>query len=224
MSEEPYEDAGADPGYGEVFERAFELAADKHRFHYRKGSLIPYLSHLMSVAALVWEDGGTEDEVAAALLHDVVEDCGGAAMLEELGATFADRPVIPEIVEACSDSVLAPGEPEPPWNERKLGYLASIPAKSAGALRVTTADKLHNARAILADYRAALDKSAFWERFSQGEAGPILWYYRSLVEALTKANPGRLADELARTVDELAAEVGRNQGSVVFEPSTIEES
>lgn len=209
MTREHDEEMSTEPAYGEVFERALALAMDKHRSHYRKGSQIPYLSHLMSVAALVWEDGGTEDEAAGALLHDIVEDCGGAPMLEELRAVFADRPAIPEIVEACSDSVLEPGEVELPWKERKLAYLASIPAKSASALRVTTADKLHNARAILSDYRAAPDKAAFWKRFSQGEAAPMLWYYRSLVETLGEVYPGRLADELARTVDELAAEVQR---------------
>jgi len=184
----------------DVVRRAFDLAVDGHGDQIRKGSGTPYLAHLLSVAALVWEHGGSNEQAAAALLHDYVEDQGGTAALAELESVFADAPLVVEIVRGCSDAVPGPDGVKPPWAERKVAYLASLPHKAAHVLLVSAADKLHNARAIVADYR--LYREEVWARFNQGRAHQ-LWYYDRLAVVLGAALPGPLTDELTRVVAEL---------------------
>ncbi|MBN9391691.1 MAG: HD domain-containing protein [Chloroflexi bacterium] len=181
------------------YNEAFKMAARLHAKQFRKGTAIPYLSHLMAVSSLVLEQGGSEDEAIAALLHDAVEDQGGAPVLEEIRRTFG--PVVAEIVEGCSDTDVVP---KPPWRERKETYIAHVALASPSVRLVSAADKLHNARAILADYRALGD--ALWSRFNPGK-DDILWYYTGLVAAFRQAEPGSspIVEELARTVDELTA-------------------
>lgn len=179
----------------EALGHAFEL----HQEQFRKQTEIPYISHLMSVSALVLEDGGSEDEAIAALLHDAVEDQGGARTLEGIRQRFGEH--VAQIVESCSDSVTDDPSTKAPWAERKRAYLDDIEHKSSGALRVTAADKLHNARAVLADYRIVGE--ALWNRFSGRREG-TLWYYRALADRLGARCPdSRLAAELNRTVTEL---------------------
>lgn len=179
----------------DALSHAFEL----HQEQFRKQTEIPYISHLMSVSALVLEDGGSEDEAIAALLHDAVEDQGGARTLEEIRQRFGAQ--VAQIVEACSDSVTDDPATKAPWVERKRAYLDHVEHKSSGALRVTAADKLHNARSVLADYRVIGEK--LWERFSGGFEG-TLWYYRALADRLGARCPeSRLVAELNRTVSEL---------------------
>ena len=177
------------------FDAAIAYAVDIHRTQYRKGTAVPYVGHLLGVAALVLEEGGSEDEAIAGLLHDAVEDQGGAPRLADIRARFGDR--VADIVAGCTD---ADTTPKPPWRERKAAYLAHLLHAPAEVLRVSAADKLYNARAILADYRELGE--ALWPRFNMGRS-EILWYYRGLVEAFRTGRPGRLTDELARTVDEL---------------------
>ncbi len=182
---------------GERLLRAFRLALEAHDGQVRKGTEIPYIEHPIGVASLVMEDGGSDVETAAALLHDAVED-GGEEFVPRIRDELGDE--VLGVVLECSDSVEPRGAPKAPWRERKVAYLAAIPTKSAAAVRVSTADKLHNARAILADVRALGD--GVFERFNADRDG-ILWYYRSVGEALgvhPDARP-RLAGELARTVD-----------------------
>jgi (p)ppGpp synthase/HD superfamily hydrolase len=190
------------------FADALTLALDHHREDLRKGTRIPYASHLLSVASLVMDmQSGSEDEVIAALLHDVVEDGGGLAALAQIRERFGAD--VAAMVEQNSDSTTGLEE-KAPWRERKEAYVAGIAGKSPGALRVSVADKLHNARAILTDYRSVGED--LWTRFKQGEGESVLWYYRSLVAAFgARADDlgegGRIAlRELARTVDDLAAE------------------
>lgn len=179
---------------------AFGLAARLHGGDLRKGTQVPYLAHLLAVAALVLLDGGDEDEVIAALLHDALEDHPEAISREEIGARFGAR--VRAIVESCTDT--PPdwrGGRKPPWRARKDAYLAHVRAAPADALRVSLADKLDNARAILADYR--LFGPTVWERFSAG-GDEQLWYYRSLVEAYRGAGvTSPMLAELARVVAEL---------------------
>lgn len=186
------------------YNEAFEMAARLHAKQFRKGTAIPYLSHLLAVSGLVLEQGGTEDEAIAALLHDAVEDQGGLPVLEEIRQTFG--PAVAEIVAGCSDTVVVP---KPPWRERKEAYLAHIATAPPPVRLVSAADKLHNARSTLSDYRRLGDE--VWPRFNAGK-DDILWYYRSLVAAFRQAEPGSnpLVDELARTVEELAALVNSN--------------
>ena len=179
------------------FGEALVFAERAHRSQTRKGTPIPYVSHLMAVASLVLDYGGDEDQAIAALLHDVVEDQGGATMAAEIRARFNDR--VADIVLACSDTDAIP---KPPWRDRKETYIASVSHKSPDAILVTMADKLHNATAILEDHREIGD--AIWTRFTGGRDG-TLWYYRSLADALAERRPGPLAHRLSRTVALLEA-------------------
>jgi len=176
---------------------AFGYAARLHARQVRKGSGIPYLTHLMSVSALVLEDGGDEDEAIAGLLHDAVEDQGGQATLEEIRSRYGEK--VARIVEACTDSHEVP---KPPWRERKERYLAHLRHAPADVRRVSAADKLHNARSILSDYRA--HGEAVFDRFT-AKKNDTFWYYSSLVAAFQEAGGGRLVSELQRVVDELSS-------------------
>ena len=177
------------------FEHALQYAASLHAGQERKGTNVPYVAHLMSVAALVLEDGGDEDEAIAALLHDAVEDQGGQPTLEQIRQRFGQR--VAGIVEGCTDRDTSP---KPPWRQRKEQYLAYLRHTSAEVRRVSSADKLHNARAILADFRQVGD--ALWQRF-QGDKEGTLWYYRSLVTVFREAGSGLIVEELDRVVTEL---------------------
>jgi (p)ppGpp synthase/HD superfamily hydrolase len=190
------------PLLGERFEQALQHATRLHKVQTRKGTTIPYVAHLLAVAAIVLEDGGDEDEAIAALLHDAVEDQGGRPTLEEIRRLFGDR--VAEIVEGCSDTDVVP---KPPWRRRKELYIEHIRTARPEVLRVSAADKLHNARAILADFRRHGD--AIWPRFSGAREG-TLWYYRTLITAYREAGGGGvLVDELDRTVSELERLVAR---------------
>lgn len=182
-------------GLSTRFDDALRFAAELHRGQFRKGTRIPYVAHLLSVAALVLEDGGDEDEAIAGLLHDAVEDQGGQPTLDAIRARFGER--VARIVAACTD---ADTLPKPPWRRRKEAYVAHIAGAPADVRRVSAADKLHNARAILRDYRQHDD--SVWERFNGGKEG-TLWYYRALVDAFNAAGAGRLAAELERVVVEI---------------------
>ena len=181
---------------GGRFLRAFEFAAEKHAKQTRKASTIPYIGHLMGVASLVLEAGGDEDLAIAALLHDVVEDCGGAPMLREVRRRFGAR--VAKIVDGCTDAYT---DPKGPWRERKERYLAHLPSASTDALLVSIADKLHNVRSILADYRR--HKENLWMRFNAGKEEQF-WYYGELVRVFTQRRPENpLVTEFARLVKEL---------------------
>jgi GTP pyrophosphokinase len=160
------------------FEDALTFATRKHADHARKGTTIPYAAHLLSVAGIALTYGADEDEAIAALLHDAVEDQGGAPTREEIRAQFGDR--VTAIVDACSDTVV---EPKPPWRERKDAYLVHLREAPRSARLVSAADKLDNARAILADYRILGE--GLWDRFNGGREG-TLWYYRSLLETFER--------------------------------------
>ena len=185
-------------GLGPRFEEALVYATRLHADQKKKGTETPYIAHLLGVAAIVLNEGGDEDMAIAALLHDAVEDQGGRPRLQEIQAFFGDR--VAEIVEACTDSFAAPGEPKAEWRQRKAAYLAKIPGENADARIVSAADKLYNARQILADYRRQGD--TVWSRFKAGREGQ-LWYYRALVSAFRRAGANSLVDELDRVVTEL---------------------
>jgi (p)ppGpp synthase/HD superfamily hydrolase len=150
---------------------------------------------LLAVAALVLESGGDEDDAIAALLHDPAEDQGGTARLENVLDRFGER--VSDIVVDCTDTL---EDPKPDWYERKKTYLAHLPAASASVRRVALADKLHNARCILADLRAVGDR--VWHRFNAGKERQF-WYYRRLVEVFRRTGADGMAHELDRVVSEL---------------------
>jgi GTP pyrophosphokinase len=186
--------------YGEKFEQALPYAARVHRDQVRKGTSTPYITHLLAVASIVGENGGTEDEVVAALLHDAPEDQGGEARLGEIRARFGDW--VAEIVDGCTDTYETP---KPPWRERKERYLAHLAGASGSVRLVSSADKLHNARTVLSDYRLLGEE--LWARFSGGKEG-TLWYYRAVVGTLRGDGP--IVEELDRVVTELEALSGKH--------------
>jgi len=161
------------PKLSSRFKEALIYATQLHAQQTRKRANTPYIAHLLSVAALVLESGGDEDEAIAALLHDAVEDQGGVKTLKEIQQRFGDK--VADIVESCTDAYAFP---KPPWRVRKEAYIAHIEAASPEARRVSLADKLHNARSILRDLR--FDGEGTWEKFNGVKEG-TLWYYRTLL-------------------------------------------
>ncbi len=149
----------------------------------------------MGVASLALEAGGDEDLAIAALLHDVVEDCGGALMLKEVRRRFGAR--VAKIVDGCTD---ADTYPKPPWRERKESYLRHLKNADADTRLVSASDKLNNVRSILTDYRE-LGESV-WSRFKGGRDG-TLWYYRALRDEFLRRPENRITRELALAVREL---------------------
>ncbi len=177
------------------FTRAVAYAARLHAEQKRKGTDRPYIAHLLGVASIVLEHGGDEDTAIAALLHDVVEDQGGRPRLGEIRRKFGAR--VARIVDGCTDAYT---DPKPPWRPRKERYIAHLAEAPAEERLVSAADKLHNAREVLSDYRRIGD--ALWSRFQGGKEG-TLWYYRALLEALRQAGTSPLVEEFERVVTEL---------------------
>jgi len=180
---------------------AFEYACQLHANQARKGTTIPYVSHLMAVAALVMEHGGGEDETIAALLHDAIEDQNhDGSVPGEIGARFGPR--VLGLVQACSDSE---SPTKGPWRPRKEAYLDHLSHAPADVRLISAADKLHNARAILSDYRELGE--ALWARFNASSADQ-LWYHRGLVTALRQADVDRRCQALIDQLDEVVTALG----------------
>jgi (p)ppGpp synthase/HD superfamily hydrolase len=185
-----------------AFVDAIQYAIEKHGRQTRKGSDIPYLGHLLSVAGLVVDADGTETQAIAALLHDAAEDQGGEATLAEIREKFGTE--VAAIVDECSDTFETP---KPPWRERKENYIRHLPGASDDAILVSLADKLHNARALLRDFRDAGDK--LWERFNEQDPQQHLWYYRSLLKVYTGRGHDGMVAELRDAIDALARAIGQ---------------
>jgi (p)ppGpp synthase/HD superfamily hydrolase len=180
----------------ERFIDALTYAARLHADQLRKGDEnTPYVSHLMGVASIALDYGADEDQVIAALLHDAVEDQGGAPQLEAIRQHFGET--VAQIVLDCTDNFESP---KPPWRQRKENYIKHLAHVSAASRLVSCADKLHNARTVLKDYRQKGE--TLWARFRGGREG-TLWYYRAVLEAFQASEPHPIVDELERVVDEL---------------------
>src|SRR5690554_501553 len=186
--------------YSNRFDLALTFASKLHRTQTRKGKDIPYINHLMGVAALVGTHGGDEEQVIAALLHDAVEDYIHEVpdIRAQIVAEFGPR--VAEIIENCTQSNI---DPTPPWAQRKQTYLDHLHALAADSpvLLVSLCDKVFNAREIVADLQT--QGVALWERFSASRTA-VLWYYRVLTNLFLLKKPGYLADELKRCVDLMA--------------------
>lgn len=170
------------------------FALKAHSRQNRKGTRVPYASHLFAVASTVLDYGGNEDQAIAALLHDSIEDQGVTA--GQLRRLFGDN--VATMVVACSDSLQKDPAKKAPWHQRKQTYLEHLKKAAAPVLLISAADKLHNARSILKDYRRLGDR--VWRRFNAGRKD-ILWYYDTLVEVLqARGRHQSLVEELARTV------------------------
>jgi (p)ppGpp synthase/HD superfamily hydrolase len=213
------------------YKLAMQYAATVHDGHLRKETEIAYLSHLLSASALVMESGGNEDEAIAALLHDAIEDrgdsyrsqfeaeprTGRAALKRDIELQFGAT--VLHLIEQCTDDEYLPaGKPAEKgtaeeWRKRKKTYIDALGRKTeVGVLRVSCADKLHNARAILADYET--EGESVWNRFRTHCKKDQVWYYGELVrvfrersQAIGDAGLRRLARQLAAVV----AAIGKHQ-------------
>ncbi len=185
------------------FGDALRYAARTHAGQLRQADGRPYIGHLLRVAGLVIQEGGSEDEAIAALLHDAVEDQGGLRRLEDVRARYGD--VVAEIVDECTDSY---GEPRPPWRRRKERYLAALQHGSPGGLLVSLADKVDNVRTMLREHR--IHGQALWSRSGRGP-GDARWYYGALAIRFDQLLPGPLADQLTRLVAELDREIADDE-------------
>ncbi len=181
----------------ERYDDALVFARQRHNTQVRKGSGVPYVSHLLGVSSLVLESGGDEDQAIAGLLHDTLEDFDHTGVtFDELVGRFGER--VARIVRDCSDAEPGSGENKMPWRVRKEAYIAALEGHADDSLLVSNADKLHNARSIVADYVQM--GPSLWRRFNPD--ADQLWYYRSLV-AVFRRRGTPLAGELERTVTQL---------------------
>ncbi len=178
------------------FDRALIYAAQLHVSQFRKSSPVPYIAHLLAVASTVLDFGGTEDEAIAALLHDAIEDQGGAATRERIRELFGDAVVV--VIDGCTESDISP---KPPWRERKEAYITHIREANASVRLVALADKLHNARTTLRDYQREGD--AVWDKFNARRIDQCRWY-ESLLSAFRETNTQPLlCDEFGEVVERL---------------------
>ncbi|MEN9208438.1 MAG: HD domain-containing protein [Gloeomargarita sp. GMQP_bins_120] len=203
----------------ERFAQALAYAHQLHQSQVRKGTAIPYLSHLLAVSALVLENGGDEDQAIAALLHDSLEDGPRYSpytrdqITADIATRFGER--VLRIVEGCTDRE---HQETRDWRTRKEHYLQHLEQVDADVLLVANADKLHNAQAIWRDYQQRGEQ--LWERFSGGKTG-TLWYYQRLAELFHRRRPGWLAQQLQTVVQALveAALAERTSAPPVNQPS-----
>src|SRR3977135_4408302 len=190
------------------FEKALTYAHSIQVGQLRKKTRIPYIAHILGVAAIAMEYGANETEAIAALLHDAVEDCGGAKRLRDIERKFGKK--VARIVAGCTDTDRTP---KPPWLERKKAYVAHVRHAPMSTKLVSASDKLHNVRAILMDYRKEGER--LWSRFNGGKQG-ALWYYRALVKDFTGKSIEPLVQDLNRTLTQL--EFLSNNGAQVKQP------
>jgi (p)ppGpp synthase/HD superfamily hydrolase len=180
----------------EEFEEALIYAARAHENQTRKKTGIPFIAHILGVTAIALEYGANETEAIAALLHDTVEDCGGAKRLRDIREKFGDD--VARIVDGCTDTYETP---KPPWLERKQRYIGHLKDSDSSTRLVSASDKLHNTRAILAELRR--HGLEVFDRFA-GKKDGTLWYYRTLVTAFRQhGDHADLIDELDRVVNEI---------------------
>ncbi|MGY1606380.1 HD domain-containing protein [Geodermatophilus sp. SYSU D00700] len=201
------------------YDEALAYASEHHRKQLRKGSRVPYLTHLMSVSAMVLEHGGSEDQAIAGLLHDAVEDAlkgTGGKVLDEIRGRFGED--VADIVRACSDGLDADGNRSGTWAERKQPYVAALGDKPLDALLVTAADKVHNGLCIAADVRRC--GQDFWSTFNASRE-ELLWYYTSVERAVAERLPAHsITAAVQHAVDELMAAAGVDRAEVPRELPT----
>jgi (p)ppGpp synthase/HD superfamily hydrolase len=190
------------------FTRAVDYARELHT-EFRKGTRVPYMAHLLGVAALVMGEADgripvTEDMVIAALLHDTVEDKGGLPRLRDVEAQFGAE--VARMVAGLSDTIAEDQDKKEGWEERKRAYIDRLEHEDEDVLLISIADKLYNAKSILDDYRVVGMK--VFERFKRG-AGQQLWYLDELVKAFEpRMRDDRICKEFCRVVRDLSAETG----------------
>jgi len=187
----------------ERFEEALLFATRLHSKQIRKGTAVPYVAHLLAVVGIALEYGADEDETIAALLHDAIEDQGGASVRDEIRQRFGEKVV--DIVNGCTDADV---RPKPPWQARKEAYITHLRDASPSVRLVSAADKVHNIQTIIKDYRAIGD--TLWGRFKGGKEG-TLWYYRALVSTFREGGSTPMIEELDRLVTALETLTSRKE-------------
>jgi GTP pyrophosphokinase len=195
------------------FEDALQFAARLHATQKRKGSDTPYIAHLLAVTAIALEYGATEDEAIAALLHDAVEDQGGVPRLAEIRSRFGDA--VAAIVQGLTDTDELN---KPSWRPRKERYIAHLRQAPYSVRFIAAADKLHNARSVLTDYRAIGEE--LWPRFTGGREG-TLWFYPAVLAALQSAARPK-EDRLNALIAELEAAVASLERAATEPPRRSE--
>jgi (p)ppGpp synthase/HD superfamily hydrolase len=179
------------------FEHALAFANQVHAHQKRKDSGAPYFAHVIGVAALVLEDGGSEEEAIAALLHDTAEDQGGQAMLDEITSRFGET--IAQIVAECSDTLL---NPKPPWQARKAGHINTLRTARPETIRIMLADKVYNSRNLLRSLQERGE--VVWENFKGGRDGTI-WYFQQMYAVFSRTQSGYMLDEFGRNIKRIEA-------------------
>ena len=187
------------------YKKAIDYAFALHSNQYRKGTTIPYFTHLVSVSNNVIENGGNTDEVIAGLLHDAVEDQGGEKTLKLIKKRFGNK--IAKIVEECTDTKITP---KPPWLERKKKYLSGMKKSTQSSLFVSLCDKLHNVTCIVNDYQRVGRK--LWKRFN-ASSKQVYWYHNSLYKNFSKNLKGHkiLKRNYYQIVNEMRKRVPRKE-------------
>lgn len=180
------------------FGEALVYASEIHIRQLRKGTAVPYISHLLAVTALCLEHGANEEIAIAALLHDSAEDTGGQARLDDIKRRFGDQ--VAFCVEQCSDSLTELPSEKTPWRARKEAHLAALAHVPPEVALIVACDKLHNARCTISDLRTA--NVDFWGKFKGGKAG-TLWYLRATAEIVSRSISPALANELGRAISEI---------------------
>lgn len=177
------------------FEQALIFAKQVHDGQLRKGSATPYIAHILGVASLVLEDGGSETEAIAALLHDAAEDGEGQKTLDQIEEQFGAD--IAEIVLECSDTLV---KPKPAWQERKEAHIEKLKTGRPESIQVKLADKVHNAQNLLRSLHE--NGESVWDDFKGGKQG-TLWYFREMYAVFSETRSGYLMDEFARLIEEI---------------------
>jgi (p)ppGpp synthase/HD superfamily hydrolase len=191
---------------GERFVDALGYATRVHDGQIRGKDGQPYIAHLLRVSGLVIQDGGSEDEAIAALLHDAAEDQGGLERLDDIRVRYGHT--VADIVDECTDSY---GDPKPPWRRRKEEYIRSLDGASDGGLLVSLADKLDNVNTVVRGFRIRGEEQ--WTRTGKSTED-VLWFYGTLAARFSELRPGPLSEELVRAVGELKRLIeGTGQGA-----------
>lgn len=185
--------------YSRRYVAALQYAAVRHRNQTRKGGKLPYLTHLMSVSSLVWAHGGDEEQAIAGLLHDTVEDTGGAPVLDDISRVFGER--VAGIVNAATDSITSSKTEKLPWRERKTHHIARVAQVSPDAALVIACDKLHNLSQTATEYTR--EGEAVFAKFNPD--ADARWYYRQMRNALAPNLPADLLAEIDRNLETLGA-------------------
>ena len=179
------------------YKKALDFTYKIHFKQNRKGTGIPYFTHLVSVSNHVIEEEGTTDEAIGGLLHDAVEDQGGLKTLKKIRKLFGNK--VAQIVNECSDTLVVP---KPPWLTRKKKYLSDIKKKSQSSMFVSLCDKLHNGSSIVNDYKRK--GKEVWTRFT-ATPKQVAWYYEGLYKEFSKHLKGHkvLKDNYLLVVKEI---------------------